>query len=66
MPGARKRDDIAGGLMTLHVARGQRRGRHLILYRARTTSDPPVVDVLRLLHDAMDLPRHLDLVADEE
>ena len=66
VPGARKRDDIASGLMTLHVARGQRRGRHAILYRARATSEPPMVDVLRLLHDAMDLSRHVDPVANEE
>lgn len=63
-PGARKRDDIATGLMTLHVARGKRRGRHLVLYRARAGLEPPVIDVLRVLHDAMDLPRHIQPNAD--
>ncbi|MDE2907302.1 MAG: type II toxin-antitoxin system RelE/ParE family toxin [Acidobacteriota bacterium] len=65
-PGARERDEIASGLMTLHVARGKRRGRHLILFRALTAREPPVIDVLRLLHDAMDLTRHVDPVADED
>ena len=65
-PGARERDEIASGLMTLHVARGKRRGRHLVLFRARAASEPPVIDVLRLLHDAMDLSHHVDQIADED
>ena len=65
-PGVRKRDEIASGLMTLHVARGKRRGRHLVLFRARTASEPPVVDVLRLLYDAMDPSRHVHPTADED
>ena len=57
--GARARNDVADGLMALHVARRGRRGRHLVLYRAGSPSDPPVIDVLRLLHDSMDLPRRM-------
>lgn len=50
------REMIAPGLRSLHVARKGRRGRHLILYRegpART------IEVVRILHDAMDLGRHI-------
>ena len=58
--GARNRCEIAEGLMTLHVARGGRKGRHLVLYRIAPRSKAPVIEVLRLLHDSMDLPRHFD------
>jgi len=59
IPGAKARDDIAKGLFALHVARSGRKGRHFVMYRVGTPVNPPVIDVLRLLHDAMDLPRHL-------
>jgi len=52
--GARAREDIQPGILTLHVARQGRAGRHFVVFRA-TESD---IDVLRLLHDSMDLPRH--------
>ena len=45
--------------MTLHVARGGRKGRHLILFRIDPTAPTPTIDVLRLLHDAMDIARNL-------
>ena len=57
--GSRERNDIKEGLMVLHVARGGRKGRHFVLYRADSQADTPVIDVLRLLHDSMDLPRHV-------
>ena len=56
--GTRERNDIAKGLMTLHVARRGRRGRHFVLYRIRSQTAPPEIAVLRLLHDSMDLRRH--------
>jgi len=37
---------------TYHIARPGRRARHLFLYRIRD-----VVEVVRFLYDAMDLPR---------
>ncbi|MEO5375858.1 MAG: type II toxin-antitoxin system RelE/ParE family toxin [Alphaproteobacteria bacterium] len=57
--GVKARDDIGPGLHTLHVARLGRRGRHFILFRVDSSEDMPCVDVLRLLHDAMDLAQHL-------
>lgn len=56
--GARTRDDIAKGLFTLHVARKGRRGRHFILFRAAREGDQQIIEVLRILHDAMDLARY--------
>ena len=57
--GAKQRDDILKGLFTLHVARKRRKGRHFIMFRLQHAPDCDVIEVLRLLHDAMDLPRHL-------
>jgi len=53
--GARAREDIEPGIRTLHVARQGRAGRHFVVFRAAGSD----IDVLRLLHDSMDLPRHL-------
>ena len=57
--GAKARDDIAKGLFTLHVARRGRKGRHFVMFRIGHDRGREVIEVLRLLHDAMDLPRHL-------
>lgn len=62
--GAKKRDDIIKGLFTLHVARKGRKGRHFVMFRVASTRSDNVIEILRLLHDAMDLPRHLP--ADED
>ncbi|WP_322056873.1 type II toxin-antitoxin system RelE/ParE family toxin [Paraburkholderia sp. J63] len=55
LPGVRTRDEIVAGIMTLHVARNRRKGRHFIMFRVGT-EDARTIDVLRILHDAMDLP----------
>jgi toxin ParE1/3/4 len=60
--GAKKRDDILKGLFTLHVARKGRKGRHFVMFRVGRAPDHDVIQVLRLLHDAMDLQRHLPSV----
>ena len=59
IPGVRRRDDIGAGIHTLHVARKGRKGRHFIVFRATPPEGEHVIDVLRLLHDSMDLSRHL-------
>ena len=56
LAGARERNDIGDGLRVLPIARGGRKGRHFVLYRADSHADPPTMDALRLLHDSMDLP----------
>jgi toxin ParE1/3/4 len=55
--GAKRRDEIVKGLMSLHVARHGRKGRHFILFRA--ASSDKTIDVLRIPHDSMDLARHV-------
>lgn len=54
--GSKKRDEIMQGILTLHVARLGRKGRHFVIFRV---SRDRTIDVLRLLHDSMDMPRHL-------
>jgi toxin ParE1/3/4 len=57
--GVRERSDIAKGIRTLHVARNGRKGRHFVLFRTSRDQGRQTIDILRLLHDAMDLKRHL-------
>ena len=64
--GVRARDDIAKGWFTLHVARNGRKGRHFVMFRIGEDEGQQVIDVLRLLHDAMDLPRHLPPLDERE
>ncbi len=49
-----RRDEVAKGMMTLHMRKRGRPGRHLILYSE--TADE--VKIHRLLHDSMELSRH--------
>ena len=51
--GSTPRDEILPGLRALHM---RRPGRHVVLYRV---PEPDVVEVMRILHDAMDIERHL-------
>lgn len=51
-------DDILPGMRVLHVARQGRRGRHFVVFRA---GGGRCIDVLRILHDSMDLVRHVAL-----
>lgn len=60
--GSKARDDIARGVRTLHVARHGRRGRHFLVYRVAAGS---VIEIGRILHDGMDLQRHLPFEDDE-
>ena len=56
--GVKVRSDIAKGLLTLHVARHGRKGSHFVMFRV--AAEPGrVLEVLRLLHETMDFPRHL-------
>ena len=55
--GAKSRDEILKGLFSLHTARQGRKGRHFVMYRIASAGD--AIEVLRILHDSMDLPRHV-------
>ena len=57
--GAKERNEIGKGVFTLHVARGGHKGRHFVLFRVRPDKHQGHIEVLRLLHDAMDLTRHI-------
>jgi toxin ParE1/3/4 len=57
--GARTRGDILPELMSLHVARAGNKGRHFILFRLTGDEGEETIEVLRILHDAMDLARHV-------
>ena len=54
--GAKAREDIAPGICTLHVARQGRKGRYFVIFRQ---AKERTIDVLRLLHDSVDLARHI-------
>ena len=54
--GAKARHDIGPGISTLHVARQGRSGRHFVVF---SEAKDQYIDVLRLLHDSMDLARHI-------
>lgn len=58
--GVKARDEILPGLFSLHVARQGRKGRHFIMFRLAPRGSGDAIEVLRLLHDSMDLPRHFD------
>ena len=57
--GVKERPEIGSKIWTLHVARNGRKGRHLIMFRVAAAQTSKVIDVLRLLHDGMDLARHV-------
>lgn len=57
--GTQDRAELGHNLRSLHVAR---RGRHVILF---TTVDDARIEIVRILHDSMDLARHLPTVGDE-
>ena len=57
--GTQQREDIGPGIHTLHVARKGRKGRHFVVFRVGAPCSANFIDVLRLLHDSMDLPHQL-------
>ncbi|MDP3453837.1 type II toxin-antitoxin system RelE/ParE family toxin [Methyloversatilis sp.] len=56
--GVRERPEIGIGIRSLHVARNGRKGRHFVMFRIASNQNSTVIDVLRLLHDSMDLERY--------
>lgn len=56
--GVKERPEIDAGIRTLHVARKGRKGRHFIMFRVSHADGQNTIDVLRLLHDRMDLERY--------
>ena len=56
VPDSSTGDWVRPGIRTLHVARSGRAGRHVLVYRKAGDN---LITVLRILHDAMDLARHV-------
>jgi toxin ParE1/3/4 len=54
--GVKARDDIGSDILTLHIARHGRQGRHFFVFR---TGESRVIEILRMLHDSMDPIRHV-------
>lgn len=59
--GSKLRVELGGDIYTLHVARKGSAGRHFLVFRASNAKGPKVIEILRILHDSMDLKRHLAL-----
>lgn len=59
--GIKWRPELGARIASLHLARKGYKARHLVIVRVETrlASEDPVIEVLRLLHDRMDLQRHL-------
>jgi toxin ParE1/3/4 len=57
--GVRPRPEVGSSYFTLHVARDGRRGRHFLLFATAETPGTRLIQVLRILHDAMDLRQHV-------
>lgn len=51
--GGRPRAELGLDIWSLHVARGRRRGRHFLLYRAVAATH--TIEILRILHESMDI-----------
>lgn len=60
--GSMARDEIIAGLRALHVARRGRRESHFLMYRVAPKS---TIEIVRILHDRMDLRRHVSSAPDE-
>jgi toxin ParE1/3/4 len=61
--GSKARGEIMSGLRTLHIARHGRRGSHFLMNRVTAGM---TIEIVRILHDRMDLQRHLPPVPDEK
>ena len=53
--GSKSREDIGSNIRSLHVQRRGNKGRHLLVFKEARNQ---TIEILRLLHDSMDLPRH--------
>ena len=58
VPGTRPLLHHVEGLMRQHIARHGRKGRHILIFRVINT-ERREIEVVRILHDSMDLARHL-------
>lgn len=57
--GAKPAIGLPEGFFLLHVSRRRRTGRHVIVFRVRRSRGREWIEVVRILHDAMDAARHV-------
>lgn len=57
IPGSIARSELGPNILTLHVGRNRRKGRHFIVHRAHEGDQQ--IEVLRILHDSMVLMGHV-------
>ena len=55
--GIQVREDLPAGLRLLSITRRGVRARHVLVFRTR---DASLVEIVRILHAAMDIARHLE------
>ena len=56
--GVKVREEIGSGIFTLHAAKSKRKASHFLVFRVL---EKRTIEVLRILHDRMDLARHISL-----
>ena len=54
--GVKEREEIGPGIFTLHAARSKCKASHFLVFRVLEIR---TIEVLRILHDRMDLARHI-------
>jgi toxin ParE1/3/4 len=54
--GVKEREEIGTGIFTLHAARHKRKASHFLVFRVLEIQ---TIEILRILHDRMDLARHI-------
>lgn len=57
--GVKEREEIGPGIFTLHAARSKRKASHFLVFRVLEIR---TIEILRILHDRMDLARHISQV----
>ena len=57
--GVKAREEIGPGIFTLHAASSKRRASHFLVFRVLEVR---TIEILRILHDRMDLARHISQV----
>jgi toxin ParE1/3/4 len=57
--GVKEREEIGPGIFTLHAARHKRKASHFLVFRVLEIR---TIEILRILHDRMDLARHISQV----
>lgn len=57
--GVKERKEIGAGIYTLHAASHKRKASHFLVFRVLEIR---TIEILRILHDRMDLARHISQV----